>query len=281
MRPNRLSRAHHAQAQPNTRRRRQCEHVPPTATRQTTHILHPSSHHAHISQAQVQIGTPPRQVECGPKVQEMIKQQRNARPAAHSAADRRMYEQCGTCAAGRRRRGESAANARAHAHASCMLAAEEGHRSPQELDIIGVGAEGGRSLLGVARGVLRFAPPCGRALPICEFCGRALPMPVAGRAPFVWLLRLPFSLRAEGGRLLWAALADGRGVGVFGRPLLPGRGVGVLRVGLRAAGVSLTYPGSGIELAAMVSAIVVARLRGGEAASTVARTPRCEFHARD
>ena len=81
--------------------------------------------------------------------------------------------------------------------------------------------------------------------------------PLPGR----WLiLRLPFSLRALGGRLLCAELLLGRGVGVLGRPLEPGRGVGVLRVGLRAEGVSLAYPGSGIE-AAMVSAIVVARLR--------------------
>jgi hypothetical protein len=106
------------------------------------------------------------------------------------------------------------------------------------------GAEGGRSLLGVARGVLRFAPFCMRALPIPEPCGRALPIPaLEGRIAFE---RLPFSLRALGGRLLGGRpLLPGRGVGVFGRPLLPGRGVGVLRVGLRPpiaapGGMSLT-----------------------------------------
>jgi len=108
--------------------------------------------------------------------------------------------------------------------------------------MIGVGADGGRSLLGVARGVLRFAAACGRALPIVAlFCGRALPMPAPLPGRGAPTLRLPFSLRADGGRLfLFACELDGRGVGVFGRPLLPGRGVGVLRVGLRAAGVSLT-----------------------------------------
>jgi hypothetical protein len=40
----------------------------------------------------------------------------------------------------------------------------------------GIGAEGGRSLLGVARGVLRLAEPCGRALPI-----PVPPAPLGGR----------------------------------------------------------------------------------------------------
>lgn len=105
-----------------------------------------------------------------------------------------------------RRRGgtrwaEAASNARAQTRAPACRQPERA-APDQELDMMGVGAEGGRSLLGVARGVLRLAPPCGRALPIVEFCGRALPMPaLAGRAPLVWLLRLPFSLRADGGLL--------------------------------------------------------------------------------
>jgi len=145
---------------------------------------------------------------------------------------------------------------------------------------MGTGADGGRSLLGVARGVFRLAAPfCGRALPIPVADGcRALPC-MPGALPGRWLTRLPFSLRALGGRLLCAELLLGRGVGVFGRPFAPGRGVGVLRVGLRDAGPASC--GSGIALAAMVSAIVVARLRGGEAASAAAaRTPRCELYGR-
>ena len=67
--------------------------------------------------------------------------------------------------------------------------------------------------------------------------GGAPPAPLAdGVRPF----RIPFSLRAEGGRLL-CALPElpGRGVGVLGRPLTPGRGVGDLRVGLRPAGPAM------------------------------------------
>jgi hypothetical protein len=98
----------------------------------------------------------------------------------------------------------------------------------------GIGAEGGRSLLGVARGVLRLAEPCGRALPIpvppAPLGGRCTPPLAPGALPGRWPLRLlGFSLRADGGRLLCAELLLGRGVGVFGRPLEPGLGVGVLR----------------------------------------------------
>lgn len=77
---------------------------------------------------------------------------------------------------------------RAHSHAA--------HRAPPVVQFnpppldshccIGIGAEGGLSLLGVARGVLRFALPfCGRALPLPApaDCGRALPRPALGGLP--------------------------------------------------------------------------------------------------
>ena len=84
----------------------------------------------------------------------------------------------------------------------------------------------------------RLAGGCGgRALPIpVTFCDGCLALPMFGALPGRWLTRLPFSFRAEGGRLLCAEPLLGRGVGVLGRPFAPGRGVGVLRVGLRAAG---------------------------------------------
>jgi hypothetical protein len=60
--------------------------------------------------------------------------------------------------------------------------------------------------------------------------GRCTPPLAPGALPGRWPLRLlGFSLRADGGRLLCAELLLGRGVGVFGRPLEPGLGVGVLR----------------------------------------------------
>ena len=80
----------------------------------------------------------------------------------------------------------------------------------------------------------RELPGAGREFGGAPLAGRALTCP----------LRLPFSLRAEGGRLLAATELDEgpRGVGVFGRPLAPGRGVGVLRVGERPAGPLLLDP---------------------------------------
>ena len=106
----------------------------------------------------------------------------------------------------------------------------------------------------------------------------------------------PGVLPPEGGRVGVCARGLGvgdlpRGVGVLGRPLLRGggvpfrgvpRGVGVFREGLRLC-VVFGGPGAagftGSET--MVSAMVIARLRGGDAASTCGcRTPRCEFHAR-
>lgn len=96
--------------------------------------------------------------------------------------------------------------------------------------------DGGRSRLGVARGVLRVAGfwAGARALPIPELLGgRAFGLTPPGRPP----VRPLFSLRADGGRRLCAEPEEpGRGVGVFGRPLAPGRGVGDLRVGLRPEG---------------------------------------------
>lgn len=89
----------------------------------------------------------------------------------------------------------------------------------------------------MARGVLRVP---GLLLPERELpgCCRELGgAPELGRA-LTWPLREPFSLRADGGRRRAAEeLEEGpRGVGVLGRPLAPGRGVGVLRVGLRPGG---------------------------------------------
>ena len=154
------------------------------------------------------------------------------------------------------------------------------------------GPEGGRSRLGVARGVLRVPglEPCVRALPIPALLalgGRVTPDAPPDSRPFMWLVRLPFSFLAEGGRRRGAELLPGRGVGVFGRPLAPGRGVGVFRVGLRPLGPPLALAGDAFGEAAAdcssVSAIVVARLRGGEvvSAAPIGRPgPRCEFHAR-
>lgn len=94
------------------------------------------------------------------------------------------------------------------------------------------------------------AAPLDRELPGVARVFPAVP-PAPGRE---WLpllcdtLRLPFSLRAEGGRRRGAEFDPGRGVGVFGRPFAPGRGVGVLRVGDRPAGLPLLGPPCGLNV---------------------------------
>ena len=108
---------------------------------------------------------------------------------------------------------------------------------------------GGRSRRGVARGVLRVAglAPGARALPIPELLGGRMPELVALTPPLDGreFLLPPFSFLADGGRRRCAGPEDaGLGVGVFGRPLAPGRGVGDLRVGERPGGRLL--PGAAV-----------------------------------
>ena len=79
--------------------------------------------------------------------------------------------------------------------------------------------------------------PPERELPGCA--ARVLPVPLPARDAALTCAEflLPFSLRALGGLRRAAELDEGpRGVGVLGRPLAPGRGVGVFRVGDRPEG---------------------------------------------
>lgn len=109
--------------------------------------------------------------------------------------------------------------------------------SNDQLTGTGCGPGAGRSLLGVARGVFRLLAPCTlppeRELPGCA-ARVLLALPARDAALTCAEFLLPFSLRALGGLRRAAELDEGpRGVGVLGRPLAPGRGVGVFRVGDR------------------------------------------------